>query len=72
MRDQIINYLVEGLKTIKVNPKQYLIELESERVSSKEIRNLLQSSDIKLIDCLSFGMKDVGDFVQNLDETQIQ
>jgi hypothetical protein len=46
MRDQIINYLVEGLQKIKVNPKQYLIELESERVRSKDIRNLLQSSDI--------------------------
>ena len=67
MREQIITYLEEGLQQIGANPKSSLLVLESERVQSSRIRELLQSSDIKFIDCLSYGMKDVGNFIQKLN-----
>lgn len=72
MREQIINYLTIGLETIDAQPKEHLLELESERVWSQEIRDLLRKSDIKIIDCLSYGMRDVGDFVEKLNDTQMQ
>jgi hypothetical protein len=66
MRVQIIKYLDEGLQQIGTHPKNSLLVLESERVQSSRIRELLQSSDIKFIDCLSYGMKNVGNFVHKL------
>ena len=67
MREQIIKCINEGLETIKENSRNSLLILESERVQSSRIRELLQSSDIKFIDCLSYNMKDVGNFIHKFD-----
>lgn len=67
-----MNYLTKGLQKIDASKKYYLVVLESERVRDDEIRDLLKSSDIKIIDCLSFGMKDVKDFLEKLIDTQVQ
>jgi hypothetical protein len=67
MREQIIKCINEGLETIKANSRNSLLILESERVQSSRIRELLQSSDIKFIDCLSYYMKDVGNFIHKLN-----
>ena len=71
MREQIIKYLNEGLETIKANSRNSLLILESERVQSSRIRELLQSSDIKFIDCLSYNMRDVGNFIHKLNNRQV-
>ena len=72
MRVQIIKYLNEGLEQIGAKPKDSLLVLESERVQNSRIRELFQSSYIKFIDCLSYGMRDVGNFVQKLNNLQVQ
>ena len=67
MRNQIIKFLNEGLQKIGANLKNSLLVLESERVQSSRIRELLHSSDIKFIDCLSYNMIDVGNFILKLN-----
>jgi hypothetical protein len=67
MRDQIIKFLNLGLQKISIHHVNPLLVLESERVQSSWIRELLQSSDIKFIDCHSYKMKDVGNFIDKLD-----
>lgn len=57
---------------MKVNQRYYLLELESERVRYQKFRELLQRCDIKIINCLSNEINDVGDFIKKLKDTQVQ
>jgi hypothetical protein len=52
---------------VGANLKNSLLVLESERVQSSRIRELLHSSDIKFIDCLSYNMRDVRNFIDKLN-----
>jgi hypothetical protein len=72
MRDQIIYYITKGLQKMEeVNQELYLVELESERVTNRKFRDILQRCDIKVIDCLSYDMNEVGDFIKELKDTQV-